>query len=176
MNQFSYMTRPPVDFVMVHPTAATYVNNYGTSGDAAKIVAGKKVYKYGETCEELGYDLIPFAIETYGKFGKAALEHLKILQTMASKKVCDVRRASLRGLRVPSLTGRRRRLALHCNAPLCATNCFVHMCGAPSEGTLALTRTSAAQTLILTAARAAACVRARSRRKGRLLELGAGVP
>ena len=54
---------------MVHPTAATYVNNYGTSGDAAKIVAGKKVYKYGETCDELGYDLIPFAIETYGKFG-----------------------------------------------------------------------------------------------------------
>ena len=43
----------------------------------------KKVYKYGETCEELGYDLIPFAIETYGKFGKAALKHLKILQTMA---------------------------------------------------------------------------------------------
>ena len=68
---------------MVHPTAATYVNNYGTSGDAAKIVAGKKVYKYGETCDELGYDLIPFAIETYGKFGKAALKHLKILQTMA---------------------------------------------------------------------------------------------
>jgi hypothetical protein len=68
---------------MVHPTAATYVNNYGTSGDAAKIVAGRKVYKYGETCDELGYDLIPFAIETYGKFGKAALKHLKILQTMA---------------------------------------------------------------------------------------------
>ena len=41
------------------------------------------VYKYGETCDELGYDLIPFAIETYGKFGKAALKHLKILQTMA---------------------------------------------------------------------------------------------
>ena len=77
------MTTALVDFVMVHPTAATYVNNYGTSGDAAKIVAGKKVYKYGETCDELGYDLIPFAIETYGKFGKAALKHLKILQTMA---------------------------------------------------------------------------------------------
>ena len=66
----------------------TYVNNYGTSGDVAKIVAGKKVYKYGETCDELGYDLIPFAIETYvrvrpGKFGKAALKHLKVLQTMA---------------------------------------------------------------------------------------------
>jgi hypothetical protein len=72
-----------VSFVMVHPTAATCVKNYGTSGDAAKIVAGKKVYKYGETCDELGYDLIPFAIETYGKFGKAALKHLKVLQTMA---------------------------------------------------------------------------------------------
>jgi hypothetical protein len=82
-NYGPHMTTALVDFVMVHPTAATYVNNYGTSGDAAKIVAGKKVYKYGETCEELGYDLIPFAIETYGKFGKAALKHLKILQTMA---------------------------------------------------------------------------------------------
>ena len=38
---------------------------------------------WAETCDELGYDLIPFAIETYGKFGKAALKHLKILQTMA---------------------------------------------------------------------------------------------
>ena len=46
-------------------------------------MAGKKVYKYGETCDELGYDLIPFAIETYGKFGKAAIKHLKVLQTMA---------------------------------------------------------------------------------------------
>ena len=50
------------------------------------------------------------------------------------------------------------------------------MCGAPSEGTLAVTRATAARTLILMAARAAACVRARSRRKERLLELGAGVP
>jgi hypothetical protein len=37
-------------------------------GDAAKIVAGRQVYKYGETRDELGYDLIPCAIETYGKF------------------------------------------------------------------------------------------------------------
>ena len=67
-NYGPHMTTALVDFVMVHPTAATYVNNYGTSGDAAKIVAGRKVYKHGETCDELGYDLIPFAIETYGKF------------------------------------------------------------------------------------------------------------
>jgi hypothetical protein len=82
-NYGPHMTTALVDFVMVLPTAATYVNNYGTSGDAAKIVAGRKVYKYGETRDELGYDLIPFAIETYGKFGKAALKHLKILQTVA---------------------------------------------------------------------------------------------
>jgi hypothetical protein len=85
------------------------------------------------------------------------------------------RAVSLRGLRVPSLTGRRRRLALHCNAPLCATNCVVRMCGAP-KGTPAVARAAAARAPILMAARAAACVRARSRRKGRLLELGAGVP
>jgi hypothetical protein len=66
--------------------------------------------------------------------------------------------------------GRLKRLALRCNAQLCATNCAVRMCGAPSEGT-----PSAARTLIVMAAWAAACVRARSRRKGRLLELGAGV-
>ena len=47
----------------------------------------------------------------------------------------------------------------------------MHMRGAPSEGT-----PSAAQTLIVMATWAAACVRARSRRKGRLLELGVGVP
>jgi hypothetical protein len=41
------MTTALVDFVMVHPTAATYVNNYGTSGDAAKIAAGNEVCKYG---------------------------------------------------------------------------------------------------------------------------------
>jgi hypothetical protein len=82
-NYGPHMTTALVDFVMVHPTAATYVNNYGTSGDAAKIVAGKEVDKYGETCDELGYDHIPFAIETYGKFGKAAIKHLKVLQTMA---------------------------------------------------------------------------------------------
>ena len=69
----------------------------------------------------------------------------------------------------------RRRLALHCNAPLCATNCVVRMCGAP-KGTPAVTRAAAARAPILMVARAAACVRARSRRKGRLLELGAGVP
>ena len=54
--------------------------------DVAKIVVGKKAYKYGETCNELGYDLIPFAIETYGKFGKVAIKHvkhLKVMQTMA---------------------------------------------------------------------------------------------
>ena len=45
-NYGPHMTTALVDFVMVHPTAATYVNNYGTSGDAAKIVAGKKVYKW----------------------------------------------------------------------------------------------------------------------------------
>jgi hypothetical protein len=33
------------------------------------------------------------------------------------------------------------------------TNCVAHMRGAPSEGTLALTRTSAAQTLLPVAAR-----------------------
>ena len=43
--------------------------------------------------------------------------------------------------------------------------------GAPSEET-----PSAARTLIVMAAWAAARVRARSRRKGRLLELGGGVP
>jgi hypothetical protein len=41
------------------------------------------VYKYGETCDELGYDLLPFAIETYASLAKAAIKHLKILQTMA---------------------------------------------------------------------------------------------
>ena len=47
---------------------------------------------------------------------------------------------------------------------------------APSEGTPAATWASAGRTLILVATWAAACARARSRRKGRLLELGAGVP
>ena len=44
------------------------------------------------------------------------------------------------------------------------------------EGTPAVTRAAAARAPILMVARAAACVRASSRRKGRLLELGAGVP
>jgi hypothetical protein len=72
--------------------------------------------------------------------------------------------------------GQLKRLALRCNARLCATNCVVRICGAPSEGTLAVTMATVAQTVTLIAARVAVCVRARSRRKGRLLELGAGVP
>ena len=43
---------------------------------------------------------------------------------------------------------------------------FLRMCGAP-KGTPAVTRAAAARAPILTVARAAACVRARSRRKGR---------
>ena len=174
-NYGPHMTTALVDFVMVHPTAATYVNNYGTSGDAAKIVAGKKVYKYGETCDELGYDLIPFAIETYGKFGKAALKHLKVLQTMALEEGVRCEAGITPWFARSFVDGATWRLALHCNAPLCATNCVVRMCGAP-KGTPAVTRATAARTPILMAARAAACVRARSRWKGRLLELGAGVP
>jgi hypothetical protein len=67
--------------------------------------------------------------------------------------------------------GQLKRLALRCNARLCATNCVVRICGAPSEGT-----PSAARTLIVMATWAAARARARSRRRGRLLGLGAGVP
>jgi hypothetical protein len=50
----------------------------------AKIVAGKKVYKYGETCDELGYDLIPFAIETYVRqVWQGGDQAPQVLQTMA---------------------------------------------------------------------------------------------
>ena len=60
-------------------------------------------------------------------------------------------------------------LVLCCNAPLCATNCVVHMCGAPSEGTPALTRATAARALILMAARQQrACELAVVGRGGRL--------
>ena len=168
-NYGPHMTTALVDFVMVHPTAATYVNNYGTSGDAAKIVAGKKVYKYGETCDELGYDLIPFAIETYGKFGKAAIKHLKVLQTMALEEGVHCE-AGITPWFARSFVGDWCRVATpHCARPICV----VQMCGAPSGGAPAATRATAARALVLMAAGAAARVRPRSRRKGWLVELGA---
>ena len=47
-------------------------------------MAGKKVYKYGETCDELGYDLIPFAIETYVRqVWQGGDQAPQVLQTMA---------------------------------------------------------------------------------------------
>ena len=63
------------DFTVCHPTAATYVNSYGQSGDAAKKVAAKKVKKYGALATQLGYKFIPFAAETYGRGGAAGCAH-----------------------------------------------------------------------------------------------------
>ena len=74
------------DFVVCHPTAATYVNSYGQSGDAAKKVAAKKVKKYGALATQLGYKFIPFAAETYGKMGEAALQVVRTLGSAAAEE------------------------------------------------------------------------------------------
>ena len=74
------------DFVVCHPTAATYVNSYGQSGDAAKKVAAKKVKNYGALATRLGYKFIPFAAETFGKMGEAALQVVRTLGSAAAEE------------------------------------------------------------------------------------------
>ena len=80
------------DFTVCHPTAATYVNSYGQSGDAAKKVAAKKVKKYGALATQLGYRFIPFAAETYGKMDEAALQVVRTLGSAAAEESAPRRR------------------------------------------------------------------------------------
>ena len=56
------------------------------SGGAAKKVAAKKVKKYGALATQLGYKFIPFAAETYGKMGEAALQVVRTLGSAAAEE------------------------------------------------------------------------------------------
>ena len=69
-----------IDFVVVHPLAATYSTRYGQAGDAAKAKEEYKHGKYDEAAAAVGVRFIPFAVETYGKMGKEALRLLRTLQ------------------------------------------------------------------------------------------------
>ena len=69
-----------IDFVVVHPLAATYSYRYGQAGDAAKVKEEWKHGKYDEAAAAAGVRFIPFAVETYGKMGKEALRLLRTLQ------------------------------------------------------------------------------------------------
>ena len=142
-------------------------------------MAGKKVYKYGETCDELGYDLIPFAIETYVRqVWQGGDQAPQVLQTMALEEGVRSEAGITPWFARSFVDGATQAIGVALQRSIVRDQLrrAQVMCGAPSEGTLAVTRATAARTLILMAARAAACVRARSRRKERLLELGAGVP
>ena len=55
-----------IDFVVVHPLAATYSTRYGQAGDAAKAKEAEKHGKYDEAAAAVGVVFIPFAMETYG--------------------------------------------------------------------------------------------------------------
>ena len=75
------------DFVVCHPTAATYVNSYGQSGDAAKKVAAKKVKKYGALATQLGYKFIPFAVNEHGGIGPQADDFIDSLVSLGPDRV-----------------------------------------------------------------------------------------
>ena len=53
---------------------------------AAKKVAAKKAKKYGALATQLGYKFIPFAAETYGKMGEAALQVVRTLGSAAAEE------------------------------------------------------------------------------------------
>ena len=67
-----------LDVTVAHPLGATYSHKYAQAGDAANDRAEAKVVPtlYLERVNELGLDFEPFAIETYGAFGRAAKDVL----------------------------------------------------------------------------------------------------
>ena len=71
-----------LDIVVSHPTAASYVNKYGHSGDTSNIAASRKHSKYDPLIarHHLKFQLIACAIETYGAFGT---EFTKMIKTIA---------------------------------------------------------------------------------------------
>ena len=55
-----------IDFVVVHPLAASYSTRYGQAGDAAEAKEEWKHGKYDEAAAAVGVRFIPFAVETFG--------------------------------------------------------------------------------------------------------------
>ena len=56
------------DVTIAHPLAATYSSKYGQVGTAANLAGKRKTNPslYVNRATELGMEVLPFAIETYG--------------------------------------------------------------------------------------------------------------
>ena len=69
------------DVTIAHPLAATYSSKYGQVGTAANLAGKRKTNPslYVNRATELGMEVLPFAIETYGAWGRDAQGYLKRL-------------------------------------------------------------------------------------------------
>jgi hypothetical protein len=71
------------DVSVVHPAAPSYVTAAQTAGGAAAVREQAKRARY-ETADPNGYKFVPLAVETYGRMGKAGMELLNTLGTLAA--------------------------------------------------------------------------------------------
>ena len=67
-----------IDFVTILPIADSYASDAAAmQGSAAEKAAKLKTNKHGPSCEAAGIDFVPFAIESFGLLGKAAIKEVQ---------------------------------------------------------------------------------------------------
>ncbi len=73
------------DVAVVHPAADSYLRLAQTIGGAASDRDKTKIARY-RTADPNGYKFVPLSVESYGRWGKPAME---LLNTLASKAADD---------------------------------------------------------------------------------------